>query len=37
MSTGKIELSVGAIKIAEEEIDAINNKISELDEIVRII
>ena len=34
MSTGKIELSVGAVKIAEEEIDAINNKISELDERV---
>ena len=41
MSTGKIELSVGAVKIAdkdeiltEEEIDAINNKIPELDKRV---
>ena len=44
MSTGKIELSVGAVKIAnkyeiftEEEIDAINNKIPELDERVGVI
>ena len=44
MSTGKIELSVGAVKIAnkyeiftEEEIDAINNKIPELDERVDVI
>ena len=41
MSTGKIELSVGAVKIADkyeiftkEEIDAINNKIPELDKRV---
>ena len=44
MSTGKIELSVGTMKIAnkyeiftEEEIDAINNKIPELDERVGVI
>ena len=44
MSTGKIELSVGAIKIADKyeifdkkEIDAINNKIPELDERVDVI
>ena len=44
MSTGKIELSVGAVKIAnkyeiftEEEVDAINNKIPELDERVGVI
>ena len=44
MSTGKIELSVGAVKIAnkyeiftEEEIDAINNKIPELDGRVGVI
>lgn len=44
MSTRKIELSVGAIKIGdkhdiftEEEIDAINNKIPELEERVDVI
>ena len=44
MSTGKIELSVGAMKyvdpneiITEEEYNYIKNKISELDERVRII
>ena len=44
MSTGKIELSVGAVKIGnkyeiftEEEIDAINNKIPELDGRVGVI
>ena len=44
MSIGKIELSVGAVKyvdpneiFTEEEIDAINNKIPELDERVDII
>lgn len=44
MSTGKIELSVGAIKIGdkhdiftEEEINNINNKIPELDERVGVI
>ena len=44
MSTGKIELSVGAVKIAnkyeiftEEEVDIINNKIPELDKRVGVI
>ena len=44
MSTGKIELSVGATKIAnkyeiftEEQVDAINNKIPELDGRVGVI
>ena len=44
MSTGKIELSVGAVKIAnkyeifdKKEIDAINNKIPELDERVGVV